>query len=97
MAPSTRSSKNDSTHHASHDNQASVQSSSANPKLPASIIAPSVAAHSRPLWKPEPESPTHSWNEQDRKHQLQRHLTGLEEGKETGFTEGNGQQKATTA
>ncbi|KAB8266046.1 hypothetical protein BDV32DRAFT_114961 [Aspergillus pseudonomiae] len=37
-------------------------------------------------WKPMIDR-RQSWNEEDRKHELQAWLLGVEEGKETGFTE----------
>ena len=40
-------------------------------------------------WKPTFDR-RQSWSNQDRKHQLQERLLGVERGKETGFTEAHG-------
>ncbi|KAB8225039.1 hypothetical protein BDV33DRAFT_164476 [Aspergillus novoparasiticus] len=42
--------------------------------------------HSSEGWKPRLDR-RQSWNEEDRKHELQAWLLGVEEGRETGFTE----------
>ncbi|KJF61129.1 hypothetical protein, variant [Coccidioides immitis RS] len=38
-------------------------------------------------WNPPSLKQSQSWNEQDLRHHLQKRLTGLEKGREAGFTE----------
>ncbi|PGH36698.1 hypothetical protein GX50_00358 [[Emmonsia] crescens] len=49
--------------------------------LPLTPTSPSTSQ-----WQPKLDR-TQSWNEQDMKHRFQQRLTGLEKGRESGFTE----------
>ncbi|EEP81516.1 predicted protein [Uncinocarpus reesii 1704] len=44
-------------------------------------------------WKPPSYGRSQSWNEQDLRHQMQQRFTGMEKGREAGFTEMNGHGK----